>query len=301
MSEASPPFDLHWDDELHRSWEEWLRPYSNKVHFDYELAGSLDEHVEICFSNAAQLVRRASEWVALDTVSAGGWILDHGSSAGFNGFALASALPRARVAGIDPDAPAVSLAAAMASRWQAGAGQEPPFFMTAVGEDLPFRSGSIDLIVSVTVLEHVSDVERCIEEMARVLRPGGRLYLEAPNYVWPHEPHLGIVMPPASPKWLIKLCARAQGSQHVDYLDHLKLIRPRRIESAMTRAGLDWTNVVGEKLDRILAGGVEHAIAYRRTARLAHVAGRMGIGPALRRVVLGLGLYPSMMYVAERR
>jgi len=49
-----------------------------------------------------------------------------------------------------------------------------------VGEELPFRDGVFDGIVSVAVLEHVKDPFRCAAEMIRVLKPGGELYCEVP-------------------------------------------------------------------------------------------------------------------------
>jgi SAM-dependent methyltransferase len=49
-----------------------------------------------------------------------------------------------------------------------------------VGEELPFRDGAFDAIVSVAVLEHVKDPFRCAAEMIRVLKPGGELYCEVP-------------------------------------------------------------------------------------------------------------------------
>jgi len=44
-------------------------------------------------------------------------------------------------------------------------------------EALPFRSSSFDRVVDVTVLCVVSNPERAVREMVRVLRPGGRLVI----------------------------------------------------------------------------------------------------------------------------
>jgi 2-polyprenyl-3-methyl-5-hydroxy-6-metoxy-1,4-benzoquinol methylase len=41
--------------------------------------------------------------------------------------------------------------------------------------DLPFESGSFDVAVAAWMLFHVPDVDRALDELARVLRPGGRL------------------------------------------------------------------------------------------------------------------------------
>ena len=52
---------------------------------------------------------------------------------------------------------------------------------------LPFVSGAVDNVVCTQVLEHVREPGVLVGEMARVLRPGGRLLLSAPMS-WPlHE------------------------------------------------------------------------------------------------------------------
>jgi ubiquinone/menaquinone biosynthesis C-methylase UbiE len=48
------------------------------------------------------------------------------------------------------------------------------------------------LITTYQTLEHVYDVQKCLEEMLRVLKPGGFLYIRAPNYDSFYEPHYGI-------------------------------------------------------------------------------------------------------------
>jgi len=46
---------------------------------------------------------------------------------------------------------------------------------------IPVGSGTMDAVVSVNVLEHVAEPARVLAECHRVLRPGGRLYLVAPQ------------------------------------------------------------------------------------------------------------------------
>lgn len=45
---------------------------------------------------------------------------------------------------------------------------------------LPFRDGSVDAVVSESLLEHVADAQRAIQEFKRVLRPGGWIYVAVP-------------------------------------------------------------------------------------------------------------------------
>ena len=53
----------------------------------------------------------------------------------------------------------------------------------AVGraEELPCAKASVDLVTAQTLLIHVADPRAVLAEMARVLRPGGRLWLVEPN------------------------------------------------------------------------------------------------------------------------
>ena len=52
-------------------------------------------------------------------------------------------------------------------------------------EQLPFREASFDLVAAITVLCFVPDAGGAVREMARVLRPGGRLVLgELGRWSW---------------------------------------------------------------------------------------------------------------------
>jgi SAM-dependent methyltransferase len=59
----------------------------------------------------------------------------------------------------------------------------------AAGEKLPFQDASLDFVLSHEVIEHVADDRQAAMEMVRVLRPGGRIALFAPNRGYPFETH----------------------------------------------------------------------------------------------------------------
>lgn len=50
--------------------------------------------------------------------------------------------------------------------------------------ELPFASGSFDVVAALDVVEHCESEERALSEMGRVLKPGGRLLLSVPAYQW---------------------------------------------------------------------------------------------------------------------
>jgi SAM-dependent methyltransferase len=56
-------------------------------------------------------------------------------------------------------------------------GGPEPAIVHGVGEQLPFPNESFDAAIALWSLNHVEDPERCVAEIARVLRPGGTAYL----------------------------------------------------------------------------------------------------------------------------
>lgn len=70
-----------------------------------------------------------------------------------------------------------SLTALRAARFRAASAGVGVRLVSGEAERLPFAPGSFDLAVAVTALCFLPDPERAVAEMARVLRPGGRLVI----------------------------------------------------------------------------------------------------------------------------
>jgi len=64
-----------------------------------------------------------------------------------------------------------------------------PHILNAAGEFLPLPSATFDLILSHEVIEHVQNDRSAIQEMVRVLKPGGRAVIFCPNRGYPYETH----------------------------------------------------------------------------------------------------------------
>ncbi|MBZ5580656.1 MAG: class I SAM-dependent methyltransferase [Acidobacteriia bacterium] len=75
-------------------------------------------------------------------------------------------------------------------------GIDPGRVVDAFGEELPFPDRSFDIVYSANVLEHTRDPERVFAEAVRVLRPGGVLHMELPNYLSYFEGHYMVLQPP---------------------------------------------------------------------------------------------------------
>jgi SAM-dependent methyltransferase len=125
-------------------------------------------------------------------VTVGGSVLDAGCGGG--GMPLSFAEEASSVIGIDL-APRFQDAG---RRLAAEHGLEHLHFAQADGQALPFPDASFDMVLSHAVIEHVADASRYLRELARVLRPGGFMYLSTAPYLsfaGAHLPRLLVPVP----------------------------------------------------------------------------------------------------------
>ena len=52
------------------------------------------------------------------------------------------------------------------------------------GEELPYEDGTFDLVTALDVVEHMDDDLAGLSEMRRVLRPGGRVLMFVPTFMF---------------------------------------------------------------------------------------------------------------------
>lgn len=63
-----------------------------------------------------------------------------------------------------------------------------PDYILSENKNIPLRSGSIDVIISTQVLEHIKKPDFYLQECARLLRRGGLLLLST-HGLWPYHPY----------------------------------------------------------------------------------------------------------------
>jgi SAM-dependent methyltransferase len=114
-------------------------------------------------------------------IVAGRW-LDCGCADGGYAIGLAQS-GAAHVTGVDIIADRIAEARMRAS------GLDNIDFAVHESERLPFADATFDGVLLNEVLEHVADEQQTIEEIHRVLRPGGHLALFSPNRWFPFEGH----------------------------------------------------------------------------------------------------------------
>ena len=121
-----------------------------------------------------------------------GRVLDAGCGGG--GMPLSMAEEADAVVGIDP-APRFQAAGVTLGHER---GMRNLRFAQADGMFLPFRTGTFDLVLSHAVIEHVADAPLYLRECARVLAPGGHVYLSTAPYLsfaGAHLPRLKLQVP----------------------------------------------------------------------------------------------------------
>jgi 2-polyprenyl-3-methyl-5-hydroxy-6-metoxy-1,4-benzoquinol methylase len=117
------------------------------------------------------------------------------------------------------------------------------------GAPLPHPEASFDVVVSMDVIEHVPNPEPWVRELARVLRPGGSVFLTTPNYGFST---LGILERTA-----LEAIARYQGFSRRDL--HPSKFSRRRLTDTLQRAGF-----ADVEVKRIAFGWVLAARARKR-------------------------------------
>lgn len=75
-------------------------------------------------------------------------------------------------------------------------------------ESIPYPSDHFDIIWSENTIEHVDNIRQSINELYRVLKPGGLIIIRCPNYLGiSREPHFKTYWPPYLPRaayrWLL--------------------------------------------------------------------------------------------------
>ena len=126
---------------------------------------------------------------AIASLQPGETVLDLGSGGGFDCFLAARKVGMAgKVIGVDMTPEMIELARGNAER----AGYINVEFRLGEIEALPVADASVDVVISNCVLNLVPDKARAFSEIARVLKPGGRMFvsdkvLERPLPEWMRE------------------------------------------------------------------------------------------------------------------
>jgi len=93
------------------------------------------------------------------------------------------------------------------------------YLQQANAEKLPFFDGSIDKIICSEVLEHIENYQAVLNEIYRVLKPGGLLAISVPRY-WPE-----------------KICWQLSAAYHQVEGGHIRIFKSRKLKQDVCELG----------------------------------------------------------------
>ena len=147
-------------------------------------------------------------------------LLDIGCSTGFMTRAYADSF--AQVTGVDIDDNAIRHA-------RANNKCNNVEFLVGDSMSLGFEDGSFDCVTCTQIYEHVPDSGRLMEEIYRVLKPGGCCYFAAGNRIRLIEPHYRLPFLSVVPKSLGHLYVKLAGKANSYYETHFTLWGLRKL------------------------------------------------------------------------
>ena len=157
-------------------------------------------------------------------ISAGDFVLDLGC--GFGRHAFEAARRGADVVAVDRSEQELEQVNALFRAMRA-AGEIPSETLTrAVRADLlalPFPDNHFDVVMASEVLEHIPNDAQAMAEIARVVRPGGRVAVTVPRW-WPE-----------------RICWALSSGYHEVEGGHVRIYRGTELAQRLTGAGLDVT------------------------------------------------------------
>ncbi|WP_367125587.1 class I SAM-dependent methyltransferase [Streptomyces phytohabitans] len=160
-------------------------------------------------------------------------VLDVGCGDGSAAATAAETLSRHRMVGVD---------------WSQDALRRASSHLTAVrGEltdpGLPFASGVADAVLFSEVIEHLVDPDAALDELRRVLRPGGHLLLSTPNLAaWYNR---GLILAGVQPVFSEVSLRGIHGRPGSQVVGHLRLYTARALRSLLPASGFEVVRITG--------------------------------------------------------
>lgn len=184
---------------------------------------------------------------------------------------------------------------------------DPERIIRVKDDTLPFPDASFDIVYAGNVLEHTETPRRVLEEAVRVLRPGGILHAEVPNYLSYYEGHYLVPQPPLVFRWMLPLWVRLLGRDPAFAYTMRTEINPIWCRSAVKKINKKYPVKLlslGAEifLDR-LAQPFEFEMERTATklGRLICIVQSVNIGNWIGRlIVLAQGHYPIYLTVQKR-
>ncbi len=176
--------------------------------------------------------------------------------------------------------------------WAAAAAQARGLRNMHVGAlaDLKFPDGHFDVVYAAQVFEHLPRPKTELAELRRILKPGGLLYVDVPNYhtlpIMLGKDDFELNMPP----------------QHINYFTPgtlSRLLDDGGFVQVRTRSngGLKWENLVGRRINSDILAAYDHEAATDagQAAAFVHTQPKPSVASRVKRIVRD-GVVDPLLY-----
>lgn len=184
----------------------------------------------------------------------------------------------------------------------------PSAIISGTGENLPFADSYFDIVFSSNVIEHATSPVRVLHESLRVLRPGGLLHFEMPNFLSYFEGHYYVLMPPLLwrgllPWWVSAVYGRDPGYARTLHTE----INPPWLRRTVVRLGQDFPCELVSLGEEVFRDRLRQPFRFQQTAvggvlnRTIALLQRMNVGNLLAHTIILLqGHYPIYLTVIKK-
>jgi 2-polyprenyl-3-methyl-5-hydroxy-6-metoxy-1,4-benzoquinol methylase len=238
----------------------------------------LESILKVSLEEAEYTVRWLGGWLGTGS-GAAGRVLEVGAGLGLTSAYLAST--GVDVCSIEPGGIGFERYERVNPVLRSSLGITHPHLVMSVEDVTPSDAGTFDLVFSNNVLEHVDDVDATLVALSALLRPGGVMVHNCPNYAVPYEPHFGIPLVPVRPAATARVLPSSITATGL--WQSINFVTAHQVRQVAERHGATVAFERGLLADAFDRFG-EPEFAARHPA-LARVSGLLGVvTPALRRL-----------------
>ncbi|MEV7283810.1 methyltransferase domain-containing protein [Streptomyces sp. NPDC093252] len=185
-------------------------------------------------SGTPRALRQARVLAAALAGTPGATVLDIGCGDGTSAATAAPLLRGHRIVGVDWSQDALARARTRLPSVVRG---------ELAGGGLPLRTGCADAVLFSEVIEHLVDPDAALDEIRRVLRPGGHLMLSTPNLAaWYNR---GLLLAGVQPVFSEVSLRGIHGRPGSEVVGHLRLYTARALRGFVAASGFEVVRLTG--------------------------------------------------------
>ena len=222
-------------------------------------------------------------------------ILDVGCGKG--GMLISCALRGAKVVGIDVDEEEIKIAK---MRTEACGINDNVSLMVANAENMPFSDNFFDIVLAISVLEHVKNLEKVVKEMVRVTKPGGFCYISIPNSLFPREAHYKVFYIPYLSKKIGKIYLKIRGFNPNFFMENVTYPYPSifKIKKIFKKYNMNVQNITERHiLEKFTNPSLIRNKKIRDTIKYLE---RLKVNNLVAKLIVYLHFYPSVHLMAKK-